>query len=64
MFIMAHRQFRWCVAVNVDGHWLTSGPFTQYTLVDTGPAFVERVECTYRPSMLVCHTVQQPEGGT
>jgi hypothetical protein len=63
MVVMAHKQFHWCIAAQINGKWHTSGPFAQYTLVDTGPAFPERLECNFLGGELSCRQVQRHADG-
>jgi len=43
--VMAHRKFQWDLCVMRDGQWLLAKPHDDYTLVDTGPAWVAIVRC-------------------
>ncbi len=54
MYVMAHRQFHWCLAVEGDTPRRLDGPYSQYTLVDSGPAFSESVSCSIAQETLSC----------
>ena len=54
MYVMAHAQFHWCLAVDDGGSRKVVGPFSQYTLVDSGPAFPQAINCTIAEETLAC----------
>jgi hypothetical protein len=54
LYVMAHRNFQWCLAVEEGGVRRTAGPFSQYTLMDSGPALEEAVACTLANDTLTC----------
>ena len=52
--LMAHRRFHWCVSVHVAGRWQSAGPFSVYTLVDSGPTREVSVTCSIEGEALSC----------
>ena len=64
MYVMAHSIFNWCVAVDDNGTRRTAGPYQQYTLVDSGPAFSEAVRCSLLKSAVQCEAADESMDGT
>jgi hypothetical protein len=63
MYVMAHSQFHWCVAVDDNGSRRTAGPYQQYTLVDSGPVFGETVRCSFLKDTVQCEDADDAAGG-
>jgi hypothetical protein len=63
MYVMAHTIFNWCVAVDDNGSRRTAGPYQQYTLVDSGPAFSEAVRCSLLTGAVQCEAADESVGG-
>ncbi len=57
---MAHTQFYWCMSLDDEGVMRTAGPYRQYTLADTGPAFSETVQCSVTEGTLNCANTDKP----
>jgi hypothetical protein len=64
MLVMAHKQFFWCLGALIDGAWQMAGPYSQYTLIDTGPAFPERLGCVASAAALSCEQLPRRADGT
>jgi hypothetical protein len=47
MYMMAHSRFRWNVCANVQGQWVPLQHSNRYTLSDSGPREIERLECRF-----------------
>jgi hypothetical protein len=43
--MMAHRTFRWNVCAKVNDEWTVVQRSSRYTLVDSGPYGIERIDC-------------------
>jgi hypothetical protein len=63
MAVMAHKHFYWCLSVAINGTWHSAGPYQQYTLVDTGPAFPEQLSCEFESGEFVCERLLRRAGG-
>jgi hypothetical protein len=64
VYLMAHQQFYWCVSFSHAGTSHRAGPFHQYTLADSGPAFPEQLVCELEDSGLTCQISHDTPGGT
>ena len=43
---MDHKRFRWNVCANVQGTWTLVSESNRYTLADSGPREIEKVDCS------------------
>lgn len=53
-YIMAHRQFHWCLVAERGNDVLQSGPFHDYSLHDTGPVWDYSITCELSERSLSC----------
>ena len=63
-YVMAHKIFYWCLAVEHQSHVLEAGPYRQYTLVDSGPAVPQLIECVVSDNSLNCQVEDDAGYGT
>lgn len=56
VYVMAHRNFYWCLSFRPGDQWQSIGPIRDYTLIDSGPIDSEAspVECSLGVDGLSC----------
>lgn len=54
MYVMAHRQFHWCLGAMYGASVLYSGPFRDYSLHDSGPVWDYSFTCELHEQELSC----------